>query len=318
MVKPPKILWRKIRAKLEGLPLAFGLVTIPYLSRRQVVALSRIMGSIASVLDRRGRRLATANIDYVFPGLSPKRKKLILIGCYRNMARVLLDMFWFGRNSLERVKTWVELAPVWRTELDRPGPKIIVTAHHGNWELAGHAVVTGGYPLMSVGKPLGSRATTEKLNAFRSRLGQKIVSSEGAILPLLRTLKKGGNIALLADQYLNLAKGGVWSTFLGHPALTAPTPAFFADRIKGNVIIGVAYMQARPDGRYRCTTPIILHPVQGESIASLTQRVSDASSKMIKRFPTQWLFAYKRWRAIPEGGDPKDYPFYARTVKRAP
>jgi KDO2-lipid IV(A) lauroyltransferase len=184
--------------------------------------------------------------------------------------------------------------------------------------MAGHAVIAGGYTLMSVGKQLGSDATTEKLNAFRSRLGQQIILSEGALMPLLRTLKKGGNIALLADQYLNEAKGGIWTTFLGHPSLTAPSPAFFAQRIKKDVLIGVGYMQARPDGHYRCVDPILLYPEEGESLEALTQRVSDASSKMIKRFPTQWLFAYKRWRAIPEGADPKEFPFYARSVKRKP
>lgn len=318
MAKPPKTPWRSIRAKLEGLPLALGFCTLPYLSRNQIIWLAKVLGSIASVCDRTGRRLAIANIDYVFPNLSAKRKKLILVGCYRNIARVLLDMFWFGRNSLERVQKWTSLSQTWRVVLDRPGPKIIVTAHHGNWEMAGHMVVTNGYSLMSVGKQLGSDATTQKLNAFRSRLGQQIILSDGAIMPLLRTLKKGGNIALLADQYLNEAKGGIWSTFLGHPALTAPTPAFFAQRIKKDVLIGIAYMQARPDGHYRCPTPIFIYPVEGESMETLTQRVSDASSKLIKRFPTQWLFAYKRWRAIPEGADPKDFPFYANAPKRKP
>jgi KDO2-lipid IV(A) lauroyltransferase len=317
MAKPPKTPWRRIRAKLEFLPISLGLMTIPYLSRKQLLRFAKIMGSLAALLDRRGRRIAIANIDYVFPNLSPKRKRLILLGCYRNISRVLFDMFWFGRDSLERVKTWVDLAPEWRAVLDRPEPKIIVTAHHGNWEMAGHAVVAGGYPLTSVGKPLGSKETTEKLNAFRSRLGQKIVSSEGAFIPLLRALKNGGNVALLADQYLNLAKGGIWTTFLGHPALTAPTPAFFAGRIKKG-FIPVGYMQARPNGHYRCVTPIVLETIEGESMESLTQRVSDASSKMIKRFPTQWLFAYKRWRAIPEGADPKDFPFYANRAKRKP
>jgi KDO2-lipid IV(A) lauroyltransferase len=318
MAKKPKTFWRKIRATLESLPISLGLWTIPFLTRKQLLWLVKVMGSVASVCDRAGRSYAIANIDYVFPNLSAKRKKLILIGCYRNIARVLLDMFWFGQASLERVRTWVDLAPGWRATLDRPGPKIIVTAHHGNWEMAGHAVIAGGYTLMSVGKQLGSDATTEKLNAFRSRLGQQIILSEGALMPLLRTLKKGGNIALLADQYLNEAKGGIWTTFLGHPALTAPSPAFFAQRIKKDVLIGVAFMQARPDGHYRCVAPILLYPEEGESLEALTQRVSDASSKLIKRFPTQWLFAYKRWRAIPEGADPKDFPFYAQSVKRKP
>lgn len=317
MSKEHKTRWLKIRSELEFIPITLGLCTIPYLSRKQILWLARVMGRIASVCDRKGRRLAMANIDYVFPKLSAKRKHLILIGCYRNIARVLLDMFWFGRNSSERVREWTSLSHTWKAVLDRPGPKIIVTAHQGNWEMAGHLMVINGYPLMSVGKQLGSDATTEKLNAFRSRLGQQIVLSDGAIMPLLRTLKKGGNIALLADQYLNEAKGGIWTTFLGHPSLTAPSPAFFAQRIK-NTIIGVGYMQARPDGHYRCSAPIVISPTEGESLEALTQRVSDASSKLIKRFPTQWLFAYKRWRAIPEGANPKDFPFYANRPKHKP
>lgn len=318
MARKPKTVWLRLRAQLECLPISLALVTIPYLSRRQVVALARLLGKIGSVLDFQGRRLAMANIDYVFPTLSDKRKKLILLGCYRNIARVLLDMFWFSRKSQERILTWVQITQEWKQGLGAPGAKIIVTAHQGNWELGGHAIVANGYPLLSVGKDLGSKATTEKLNAFRSRLGQEIVSSDGAIMPILRTLRKGGNVALLADQYLNRDKGGIWSTFLGHPALTAPTPAFFAQRIKGDIRIFIAFLLARPDGHYRCINPVILFPREGETLEELTQRVSDVSSRMIRRFPTQWLYAYKRWRGIPEGADPKDFPFYARVVKEKP
>jgi len=316
MARKPKTVLKGLRAQLEWLPVAFALMTIPRLSRPQIVWLARFLGGIGARLDFHGRRLALANIEYVFPKLSPKRKKLILLGCYRNIARVLLDLFWFAQSNKERILTWVELSDVWRRGLEMPGAKIIVTAHQGNWELAGHAVVANGYPLLSVGKNLGSEATTERLNAFRSRLGQEIVSSDGAILAILRTLRKGGNVALLADQYLNLNKGGIWTTFLGHPALTAPTPAFFAQRIKGDILICVAFMQARPDGHYRCVPPFFIYPEEGETLEALTQRISDASSRLIRRFPTQWLYAYKRWRGIPEGADRKDFPFYARVVKK--
>jgi KDO2-lipid IV(A) lauroyltransferase len=234
-----KKLRRRVFARLEWVPIALGFLIVPWLPRGGVLWLARVMGRIASVCDKRGRSYAVANINLVFPGLSAKRKKMILIGCYRNIARVLLDMFWFSRNSAERVRRWTSLTPIWKKYLDLPGAKIIVTAHHGNWEMAGHVVVTNGYPLMSVGKRLGTVATTGKLNAFRRRLGQEIVLAEGAVLPLLRTLKKGKNIAVLADQHLGKSEGGVWADFLGIPAMTAPTPAFFAQRIKG-ALIGVA------------------------------------------------------------------------------
>ena len=311
MASKLKKLRRRIFARLECVPIALGFLIVPRLSRRAVLWLARVMGGVASVCDKRGRRYAVANINLVFPKLSEKRKRMILLGCYRNIARVLLDMFWFGYDSAERVRRWTSLSPIWKKYLDLPGAKVIVTAHHGNWEMAGHVVVANGYPLMSVGKPLGTPATTRKLNDFRRRLGQEIVLAEGAVLPLLRTLKKGKNIAVLADQHLGASEGGVWADFLGIPAMTAPTPAFFAQRVKG-AIIGVAYLQSRPDGTYRCAAPIIVPQVEGETLEALTQRITDASTQLIRRFPTQWLFAYKRWCDIPPGADAGKFPFYAK------
>jgi lauroyl/myristoyl acyltransferase len=176
--------------------------------------------------------------------------------------------------------------------------------------MAGQIVAVNGFSLMSVGRPLGTEETTRKLNASRSRLGQEIVLSEGAVIPLLRTLRKGKTIALLADQHLWSKKGGLWTTFLGHSAQLAPTPAFFSQRIQ-EARIFVAYLQARPDGRYRGLPPILVSRQEGESIEALTQRVADASSKLIRRFPTQWLFAYRLWRDVPMGEMVSRWPSYA-------
>jgi len=300
-------------AKLQWLPISLGYLFLPHLSRRLLLWLVRVVASIGLLLDRKGRRLAVENIQFVFPKLSAKRRHAILVGCYRNITRVLFDMFWFSRADAALVNRWATLSPSWQSVLEQTGPKIIVTAHHGNWEMAGQSVVMHGFPLMSVGRPLGTEETTRKLNAFRSRLGQEIVLSEGAVIPLLRTLRKGKNIALLADQHLWSKKGGLWTTFLGHPAQLAPTPAFFSQRIK-DARIFVAYLQARPDGRYRAVPPILISRQEGESIEALTQRVADASSKLIRRFPTQWLFAYRLWRDIPKGEMVSRWPSYAKPL----
>lgn len=309
-----KVFYRKIFAAAEWPLIRFGFLVVGPLSRKAVMRLARTLAHVGLFFDRRGRSYAAANIKYVFPDLSEKRRRLILFGCYRNIARVLLDVFWFGRDSEARVRRWAPISDSWRAFLELEGPKVIVTAHHGNWEMAAHVVVTNGFPLMSVGKALGTERTMQQLNQFRARLGQEIVLSEGAVRPLLRTLKRGGNIALLADQHLSEREGGIWSVFLGHKGLTAPTPAFFAQR--SGACIGVAYLKARADGSYWSAPVIVLHPEEGESMEALTQRVSDASSRLIRRFPTQWLFAYKRWQDIPDGESATDYPFYARPVYR--
>jgi len=58
--------WKKLRYRLEhiGLLIAAGLV--PLLPRPVVVALAKIFGALASLLDRYGRRIALANLDCAF------------------------------------------------------------------------------------------------------------------------------------------------------------------------------------------------------------------------------------------------------------
>lgn len=309
-----KRLWRGFYTRFEFVPIQLGCLFIPPLPRKIVMWLARCTSYIAPIIDRKGASYARANIAYLYPKASAKRRKLLLRGSYQNIVRVILDMFWFDKRHPEKLERWTSMSPKWHDFLSKSAPKVIVTAHHGNWEMAGHVVVTSGYPLMSVGKALGSAHTTEKLNRFRSRFGQKIVLSDGAVRPLLRTLRKSGNIALLADQHLSAREGGVWTNFMGHLARTAPTPAFFAQHVP-HALIGIAYMQARPDGSYQCKTPIILQPEPDETIEQLTQRIADASGQLIRRFPTQWLYQYKRWRDIPSNGRAKDYPFYARFDK---
>lgn len=314
MAKTPRTLKQHLIAHVEWLPIALGQWLLPRLSRPTLLWLAKVFAWLGMHLDRKSRRFAIENIRFVFPNLSEKRRHAILVGCYRNITRVLFDMFWFGSSEgAERVLRWAPIAPSWKAFLDLPGPKVIVSAHHGNWEMAGQVVAVNGFSLLSVGKPLGTDETTRKLNAFRSRLGQEIVSSAGAVAPLLRALRKGKNIALLADQHLWDKKGGVWVDFLGHPAQLAPTPAFFAERAPDSVI-AVAYLRACPDGSYRGFPPIVLQRLENERIEALTQRIADASSVFIRRFPTQWLFAYRLWRDMPKGQDAACWPTYSIPV----
>jgi KDO2-lipid IV(A) lauroyltransferase len=316
MSKAPKNLKQRLIARVEWLPIAFGCFLLPRLSRKMLLRLVRVTAVVGLFLDRKGRRFAVENIRFVFPKLSERRRYAILVGCYRNFTRVLFDMFWFGGpQGAERVRHWAPLTSHWRTFLELSGPKVIVTAHHGNWEIGGQIVVSNGFPLLSVGSPLGTPETTRKLNAFRSGLGQEIVSSEGAVAPLFRTLRKGKNIALLADQHLWHKKGGVWTQFLGHPAQLAPTPAFFARRIPG-LHIGIAFLRARPDGTYWCSPPTVIEPGTEASIEGLTQQIADASAKLIRRYPTQWLFAYPLWRDLPLGCDGIGWPAYSRPQRQ--
>ena len=59
-------MWKKIRYQLEYGGLLITARLIPLLPRWFVLAIARVGGGIASMVDRAGRRVALANLNAVF------------------------------------------------------------------------------------------------------------------------------------------------------------------------------------------------------------------------------------------------------------
>jgi lauroyl/myristoyl acyltransferase len=57
---------RKIRYRLEWLGLKFATKFVPLLSRKACYRLVPLLGSLAAMLDRRGRRVALSNLRVAF------------------------------------------------------------------------------------------------------------------------------------------------------------------------------------------------------------------------------------------------------------
>jgi lauroyl/myristoyl acyltransferase len=172
--------------------------------------------------------------------------------------------------------------------------------------------VARGYPLTSVAKRVGTSDTTASLNRYRRSLGQKIVMTEGAVRGLVRALQAGEYVALLLDQHVEPQQGGVWVNLFGLQAAVSSAAARLARKFA--VPVAVCFAQALPDGRYRCR---LLGACQADSDdpEPMTQRIMDLMAGAIRRYPSQWLVSYKRWKRWPVGADPRAYPFYARPWK---
>lgn len=301
---------RRLRGSLEWLPIACALRLAPSLSRARLLWLARLLGDLACCCDRRGRRVAAANLTVIYGARATAwRRRRLVRASFRHAARVVLDLAWFSRDGRARFATWVELDPALRAWMSaRPGG-IVVTGHLGNWEAAGQAAAVAGFRLTSVAKRIGSARTTRRINRLRRQFGQQIVMSDGAIRGLLRALRAQEWVALLQDQATDPYQGGVWVDFLGLPASVSPAAARLA--LKLDASIGVIFAQALPHGRYRCR---LLGTCEGHGdgdAAALTQRIADLLAAAIRRHPGQWLLMYKRWKRWPPGHDGAGYPFYS-------
>jgi Kdo2-lipid IVA lauroyltransferase/acyltransferase len=302
--------WRKAQMWAEVALFRFGLFLVPRLPRRCVVALAHGLGRLAYRLARRDRRIAMANLDLAYSEtLSAPQKAVIVRETFMTFALTLLDFFWFGRHTAERLRRYVEVDDSLKSCFR--GPLVAVTAHFGNWEIMAEIAALSGVRLASVYKPIRNPIIDGLLSGMRQRTGQRVVARAGALRALVRHLKEGGIVALALDQDTRVSEGGVFVRFFGVPVPMSNAAAALAQRL--NVPILPVFSKAVGRGRYRCYARPPLRPddLRAMTPEQITQRVAELLEAEIRSDPGQWLWMYKRWKRKQPGFDPARYPFYA-------
>ncbi len=170
---------------------------------------------------------------------------------------------------------------------------IIVTGHIGCWELVAHAGANISGSFNALAKPAGADFVTSFLESMRNRLGIQVLWTNKASLgrDMLGALKKNELLGFVMDQKPDLRIGHHVS-FLGQKTLFVSGPARVA--LKSQVPILAVYCIRLGSFRYRLVCDEILY---NESIGEegLTQVLADSIGKMVKTYPEQWLWNYKRW-----------------------
>jgi KDO2-lipid IV(A) lauroyltransferase len=310
------------RAKIELALCKLGLLVIPPLPRRVVVALAHAIAAVAWRVARRERRIGMANLDLAYDDtLTPQAKRAILCESFHTFALMMLDVFWFSKQTAARVARWVDfdpsMEPLWHHRAT-----VGVTAHMGNWELLGQSVSLRGYPLASVAMPLANPAVDELFQKIRTDNGQQIIPRQGAVRHLLRSLRTGHKIALLLDQNTLPSEGGQFVDFFGVPVPVSAAGSVLG--LKTGAVFFFGFCLPQPGGRYRMVatgafTPDPIPPNGDEAavVAALTQRTAAMIERAVRAYPGQWLWTYKRWKFIPPGADPARYPYYAKPLPDA-
>jgi len=177
---------------------------------------------------------------------------------------------------------------------------IIVSAHLGNWELAGFLSTLMQKPIATVAKPIKGKPRLYKaIEKSRKEVGFTPVNKSGSAGTLVRNLKKGDIIALLVDQRVR-RRLRIWSSFFGHQVPTIPSPAILA-RLSGSPIIPAFTTRIRPLHHQIVIEKPIFVPRNGNSrevVADYTQRINLLIEKHIRDKPAQWFWPHDRWQKI--------------------
>lgn len=304
----------RVRRRLEVLLAAGAVRVVPLLQRRTVLRVARAGGWLGYRVAWRARRIARANVRLAFgDALGDAETERIVRGAFETFALVMLDLFWFARDPVERIGRHVAFDESFRHYFDAR-PVIAAAAHFGNWEVMGQAAALAGHPCVSVAASLDNPRLDVMLAGWRSRTGQAIAFRDGAVRHLLKALREGGRVALVLDQNVRPAEGGVFVPFFGLPVAVSPAAAMLSGRTGAPVVMTFCL----PDGQggYRAAAePLGRAADMGED--ALTAAIMAAIEKQIRRRPECWLWMYRRWKYIPPGGDAARYPFYAHPARGA-
>ena len=270
----------RLAALLAGLP------------RRSRLALVRGLARAAPRLLPIERAVVRRTLERV-TGVGGPRLDALVLATFQDFAVFFSDLVSTNRRPSARLET--HLAAVSGTEWldDLAGGVVSLTAHVGNWEMAGRLLAR------RAARPTHVVVAEEEVRELKRWVrrdgdGVRFVprSRPTVSLDLVAALRRAEVVAIQGDRALG-TRGDLLVPFFGHPA-PFPTGPFVLARATGVPIVR-AFCLLRPDRRYAVT---VLPPLRvsrgGEAEAARTWVAS--LEAIVRAHPTQWFNFFDVWR----------------------
>ena len=268
------------------------------------------MGNAVGALSYAGwreKRLVTQqNMAQVtgLPVFDPRVRHLAFTSWY-NYGRYASDFMYFPYIDLDSIEeSTIDLSQgvsSWReylaTALEPGRGSMLVTAHFGNWDLAG-AIFARHFPLSAVVEAFSDKRLDTLLQNQRREKGIGIIPMEGSARRILRVLQQNQFAAIIVDRPLS-AKDGVPITFFGRTTYVPAGPAALALKNGASIMPGFVWYGPNQRLYLRAFPPIFPQEAKGKdkesAMAYLTQRMYDAIEEMVREWPTQWYMFRPFW-----------------------
>lgn len=275
------------------------------LPRRVALAAGQTIAFIAQHILPRLARHADVNLQLAFPQLSERSRAQLRRATFVNLGRLLGEVSQFPRLSPENISNLVvyEGLENYLTAKARGNGVLLLTGHIGAWELSSFAHSIYGYRLSFLKRKIDNPLVERLVESYRSRFGNSSIDKRGSLRDVIRTLKEGGVVGILAD--LNTTREeGVFVDFFGLLACTTAGVAMLAQRTGAAVLPGYIVWDEAAGVHRLCFEPSIETVNTGDRKADTvnnTARYTQALERIIRRYPDQWLWIHRRWRTRPQG-----------------
>ena len=279
----------------------------PSLPEPAIDSLARATARLEYAFSSKRRRAVESNLAWIagsgrLPGAPPPLRRTVraIFESYHRFLLEYLSQRALGAHALD-TKFRFEGMELLYEALSLGRGAVVAAPHVGNWELAGIATARLGHRVHVVTGVQFHPAFTGAARALKDRERILVSTPEEGFRPLLRTLREGGIVVLLADG--DVFVRSLETEFFGRRVALPAGPALLARRARSPLLF--AHAERRPavtagagNGAHR---PLERHVVSfdgvelpdpalplKEDLLRLTRRVAEYQERAIAANLTTW------------------------------
>lgn len=251
-------------------------------------------------------RTITTNLALIAPNLDHAKKQQLIKEIIQNQCL----------STVESVKSWA-MPPDWsiaqindvhnieilQQGLANPNGMLAIVPHLGTWEIMNAWLNQFGAPTIMY-KPVKGKVTNDFVLQGRQRLNATLVPTDATgVKAIFKTLKQGGFSIILPD-HVPEPSGGVVVPFFGIETLTSTLASKLASKTRC-ALVGLSCIR-RDDNKgfdifcYQLDDPKLYDRKADISSAALNAEME----KMINAYFSHYMWGYRRFKHIPNLGNP--------------
>jgi lauroyl/myristoyl acyltransferase len=227
------------------------------------------------------RERAAAAHRRLNPALTLSAARLLAHRSHVEYAAMVLDSIWAESQSPAQVARHIVVRN--QALLHSEGGVVIAMPHFGNWDISATGAVANGLRVTTVMGPVVNPFFTALVKRSRERKGLELFSPERAARGLLRALRRGRLVALMAD--VPEAGPTVTVPYCGGRVLFSVAPARLA-QATGKPLLPMTCWRAGSGWVVHVCEPVPMQPDDDD--AEVMARVAAALEPFVRAHPEQW------------------------------
>ena len=275
------------------------------LPRSGAYAVAKFFALIHYCFSSKDREAVRFNLSFILS--DPQEIKKYSKQVFINFAYYLTDFFRYSKLNHKFIKKYVKVSGLEHLQWAKSQnmPTICLSAHLGNYELAGAVSSLLGYPVAAVALTHKDKRANELFDKQRRRVGMKVIAPGNTIRNCLSSLKEGDLLALLGDR--DFAKSGYKLNFFSHKTNVPRGVGYFALKSKACIIPGFLIRENKYYYNFRFEEPLCYEDFKNLSEEEIMIKCIPIMERYIRKYPDQWYIFTKFWDdAQAERGEEKE------------